>query len=232
MQMKPRLTKYRRWFDRKDVEAGIAITLFIALLYVFSAFADPRTLKAFVLDMGIGGPMAIILIQVAFSILAPLPNSIPVLVAGSLYGTVPGALYAGIGSVLGAVICFWLARRFGRKAVVRFVSEKNLMRADNFFEHHGFAAIFFARLIPFFSFDAVSYGSGLTDIDFWKFIAATTLGMIPGTLLYAFIGNQLTFEMLVLFMAALVLASGLVLYIQVRNQGKHPALGSDQRKPR
>ena len=47
-----------------------------------------------------------------------------------------------------------------------------------------------SRLIPFVSFDLVSYGAGLTAMSLWKFALATFVGMLPLTFLYVSTGSS------------------------------------------
>ncbi len=201
----------RSAFDRRDAEMFLAVAIFLALLYLFSQYVDPAAMKELVRSWGVYGPLAIIILQVVFAVLAPLPNSIPVIVAGSIYGTLAGALYAAIGTFIGATVCYAIAVRFGRDFVERLVSRKHLAVVDMFFRRHGFESVLVARLLPVMSFDAVSYGAGLVRMDFWRFMEATVIGMIPGMLLYAFIGDSLSFQWLLIFMAAIVVVSALAL---------------------
>lgn len=70
---------------------------------------------------------------------------------------------------------------------------------DLFFARYGNRAILVSRLLPFVSFDIVSYGAGLTSISFWSFLWSTGLGQLPATLLYSYLGQNLTGSIQVLF---------------------------------
>lgn len=52
------------------------------------------------------------------------------------------------------------------------------------------AIVFFSRLLPFISFDAVSYAAGLTPLAFWRFAAATLAGVVPISFLLAYLGEE------------------------------------------
>jgi uncharacterized membrane protein YdjX (TVP38/TMEM64 family) len=69
------------------------------------------------------------------------------------------------------------------------MSARAIAWGDRFFERFGVYAVVVGRLLPFVSFDLVSYGAGLTGMSFSAFIVATAVGMIPGTLLYAYLGR-------------------------------------------
>ena len=68
--------------------------------------------------------------------------------------------------MLGAVLCFFIARYFGRPVVVKLTSESALATSDRFFEPYGKHAVLIARLVPVISFDVISYASGLTGMSF------------------------------------------------------------------
>ncbi|MDO5045024.1 MAG: VTT domain-containing protein, partial [Coriobacteriia bacterium] len=60
------------------------------------------------------------------------------------------------------------------------------------FEKYGKHSILIARLLPFVSFDFVSYAAGLTSMSFSSFILATGLGQLPATIIYSYVGGMLT----------------------------------------
>jgi len=63
---------------------------------------------------------------------------------------------------------------------------------DDFFDKYGKYAVLIARLLPFISFDIVSYAAGLTSMNFWSFFVATGIGQLPATIVYSYIGGMLT----------------------------------------
>ena len=102
--------------------------------------------------------------------------------------------------MLGAMLCFWIARALGRPAVEKLVGGSQALATwDVFFARYGNRAILVARLLPFVSFDLVSYGAGLTSLSLWNFVWATGLGQLPATLLYSYLGQNLTGSVGVLF---------------------------------
>jgi len=115
-------------------------------------------------------------------------------------------VYSLIGGQLGALIAFWIARVLGRPAVERFVGEKQLKWADNFFEQYGAYAIFLARLTPVLSVDLISYGAGASAMSLKKYFWASTLGQLPALLVYSLLGNyaSLTLE----YFSFLILGGG------------------------
>jgi uncharacterized membrane protein YdjX (TVP38/TMEM64 family) len=108
---------------------------------------------------------------------------------GLLFGTVWGGLLSFASILLSALLCFGLARLFGRPLVERLVSATALTWADGQVARVGAFAVFLARLTPLTSFDLVSYAAGLTPMRLGRFCLATGLGMAPAIFLTAAAGD-------------------------------------------
>ena len=89
-------------------------------------------------------------------------------------------------------VCFYIARLLGRDAVEKLTSRTGLKQIDEFFVKHGRLSILIARLLPFISFDIVSYAAGLTSMSFGSFFIATGIGQLPATIIYSYVGGMLT----------------------------------------
>jgi len=151
-------------------------------------------------------PIVSFLLMVFQSVAAPLPAFIITFANAGLFGWVYGAILSWSSAMAGAALCFYIARYLGRDTVEKFTSYKALNSIDNFFKHYGKYAILIARLLPFISFDVVSYAAGLTSMGFWPFFIATGIGQLPATIVYSYIGGMLTggvrtmvFGLLILF---------------------------------
>jgi len=136
------------------------------------------------------------------------------------YGIILAGLVGGTGEVAGGVIAFYIARFVGRPVIERWENEvvdiekkgyepsggrlrrlfdrvviytlgDAVLIADRWFSRYGFWAILATRLIPFVLFDAVSYGAGLTKIEFRKYIVPTVIGGYPRAFMYCFFGAKL-----------------------------------------
>ena len=92
----------------------------------------------------------------------------------------------------GAAVCFFIARILGRDVVEKLTSKAGLEQIDEFFDKHGQLSILIARLLPFISFDIVSYAAGLTSMSFGSFFLATGIGQLPATIVYSYVGGMLT----------------------------------------
>jgi uncharacterized membrane protein YdjX (TVP38/TMEM64 family) len=162
-----------------DLRAGMAHTL--GLL----AAGDLGGLREYLRGFGLWAPLVSAALMQVQAVIAPLP-SFPLMYAnGLLFGTLWGGLLSWTSILVSAMLCFGLARLFGRPLVERVVSPNALTRADRHLVRLGPLALFVARLIPLTSFDLLSYAAGLTPMRLGPFCLATGLGMAPAVFLTA-----------------------------------------------
>lgn len=152
---------------------------------------DINYLKRQVLSLGILGPFIVIALMTVAIVMSPLPSAPIALVSGALYGHAWGTLYVLIGSTLGAFIAFFIARLLGHDILMRWFGSKLTMKWINS-QNALMGIIFFSRLVPFVSFDIISYAAGLTAIHFWRFAIATIAGIAPASFLLAHFGDELS----------------------------------------
>lgn len=153
------------------------------------SFFDRNTVEQFVSDAGVIGPALIILLMVVAVVASPIPSAPIALAAGAAYGHYAGAAYVAIGSELGAMIAFLVARHLGRDAVVKLLGSKadyGLLGSQNALT----VIVFSSRLLPFISFDAMSYAAGLSSLQLWRFLLATFAGIIPASFVLAHFGSE------------------------------------------
>ncbi|WP_330399821.1 VTT domain-containing protein [Peptostreptococcus faecalis] len=154
------------------------------------------------------GPMAAVIsfiLMVLQSIAAPIPAFLITLSNAAIFGWVKGAILSWSSAMAGAALCFFIARALGRGVVEKLTSKGAMESIDVFFERYGKFAILICRLLPFVSFDFVSYGAGLTGMSFWSFFIATGVGQLPATIVYSYVGGTLTGGAQKLFVGLLVL---------------------------
>ena len=131
-------------------------------------------------------------LMVLQSVAAPLPAFLLTFANASLFGWWQGAILSWTSAMAGAVVCFYIARILGRDAAEKLTSKAGLEQIDGFFEKYGKNTILICRLLPFVSFDLVSYAAGLTSMSFWSFFVATGIGQLPATIVYSYVGGMLT----------------------------------------
>lgn len=156
------------------------------------AHGDLEGLKSYLLSFGAWAPIVAGLVMILQAIVAPLPAFVPALANGLLFGAVWGTLLTWSTAVIGALICFYIARTLGRPAVEKLVSRRAMKSVDTFFARHGNSAVLIARFIPLLSFSAISYVSGVTSISLWGYLWTTTVGILPGTVVFCVLGQNMT----------------------------------------
>jgi len=165
--------------------------LFFELVALFTSL-DIQVIKDYILSFGILAPVISFLLMIFQSVAAPLPAFLITFANAALFGWILGAMLSWFSALIGAIICFYIARWLGRDAVEKITSKTALDSVDGFFEKHGKYAILIARLLPFISFDIVSYAAGLTKMKLKDFVIATGIGQLPATIIYSYAGEMLT----------------------------------------
>lgn len=154
--------------------------------FLWDLFSDRERVQGVVDDAGLMAPMVFVVLIVAQAVMAPLPAPALAMAAGYSFGFFEGFFLTWFGALLGGVISFWISRWLGRDFVA---SSARMQRIDRYVDEHGTITIFVLRLLPLVSFDVISYAAGLSSISFKKFLAATALGMLPGTAAFVYLGG-------------------------------------------
>lgn len=188
---------------------------------IWELFKDPKAMRECIAACGPLAPMVSALLMVFQCIVAPLPAFLIAITNGVLFGVWWGAALSWSSALVGATLCFFIARRFGRPIVIKLISESTLAATDGFFSRYGKYAILIARLVPVISFDAISYAAGLTGMRFLGFGVATGIGQLPATILYAYLGDQMTGTIPLLFWAlGVVIAVFIVMALILLSRSK------------
>ena len=161
---------------------------------VFQMFAsgDFGVVKDFIASWGAYAAAISFLLMIFQSVAAPLPAFLLTFANAYLFGWWQGAILSWTSAMAGAAVCFYIARILGRDAAEKLTSKTGLKQINAFFEKHGKNTVLICRLLPFVSFDLVSYGAGLTSMSFGSFFLATGIGQLPATIVYSYVGGMLT----------------------------------------
>jgi uncharacterized membrane protein YdjX (TVP38/TMEM64 family) len=152
------------------------------------ALSDPDVLATIVRDAGPAAPVVFVLVQITQVVVAPIPSPAVALLGGFLFGPVIGSLLSVVGVTVGSALAFWLARRFGRAAVERFVPAGAIVRFDALTARRGQVGLFLAFLVPGFPDDALCFVGGLTAIPLRRLVAIAVLGRTPTILALSLVG--------------------------------------------
>lgn len=191
--------------------------LVLALVYyllkesgLLAIVTDSDRLQIWSAELGYWGPVGLVSLMAIAIIINPIPSAPIALAAGAAYGHTWGTIYVVIGAASGALGAFWIARLLGYELLNRFIG-KQLKLGWLGSQNAMMGMVFVTRLIPFLSFDLVSYGAGLTPIKTWRFTLATLAGLIPASFLLAHFGGELTSSNLDQALFILLLMGGLTL---------------------
>jgi uncharacterized membrane protein YdjX (TVP38/TMEM64 family) len=109
--------------------------------------------------------------------------------AGFLFGVIPGTLYAVIGSAMSGIIIVVSVRYlFGQAAQARYAQQ--LQKLNRELEHYGIYYLLVVQIMPMTPVFFIHLLVGVTEIPLWTYLWTFTLGIIPGTLLYAIAGRE------------------------------------------
>ena len=182
--------------SRPAAKSAIAALLVAVLAVLFLGPAtdmleqlDGDRISGWVEAAGIWGPLLIVGLMTAAIVATPIPSAPIALAAGAAYGHTLGTAYIVAGAEIGALIAFGLARYLGRDVLVRWFGEKvdkGWLGSQNALTF----TVFVSRLLPFISFDIVSYAAGLSRLHFWRFGLATLAGIVPASFVLAHFGEE------------------------------------------
>ena len=169
---------------------ALSLTWHTAFLEDLRNWLSQDSIEAWVARAGFWGPVLIVGVMTIAIVATPIPSAPIALAAGAAYGHVEGTAYIVAGAELGAMIAFGLARLLGRDVLLRWLGDKldtGLLGSQNTLS----MTVFQSRLLPFVSFDLVSYAAGLSCLHFWRFSLATLAGIIPASFLLAHFGGDI-----------------------------------------
>lgn len=185
---------------------------------VFKMFAsgDFAVVKDFVASYGAYAALISFFLMIFQSVAAPLPAFLLTFANANLFGWWQGAILSWTSAMAGAAVCFYIAKILGRDVVERLTSKAGLKQIDEFFEKYGKNTVLVCRLLPFVSFDIVSYAAGLTSMSFGSFFIATGIGQLPATIVYSYVGGMLTGGAQMFVTALMILFALSALIVMIR----------------
>jgi len=180
----------------RDITKVIKIIIVLAVIAALVAAAKLFDLKqgfrdtlAWISGLGPVGPLIFIALYIVVCVLL-LPGSIPTLGAGVVFGVVKGSVAVSIGSTLGATCAFLIGRYLARNWVSGKIAGNEKFKAiDEAVGREGWKIVLLTRLSPVFPFNLLNYAFGLTKVSLKHYFAASWVGMIPGTIMYVYIGS-------------------------------------------
>ncbi len=139
--------------------------------------------------LGFWAPLAVAAFYIVACVFS-LPGSVLTIGAGAALGVFRGVIAVSIGSTLGAAAAFLIGRFIARDWVAGKISGRPKFSAiDEAVGREGFKIVLLTRLSPIFPFNLLNYAYGLTRVPFGAYLLASWIGMIPGTIMYVYLGS-------------------------------------------
>ncbi len=161
----------------------IAVTRFIDLQQIF------RNALTWISGLGPTGPLVFALLYITACVLM-LPGSILTLGAGAVFGVIKGSVLVSVASTLGATCAFLVGRYLARDWVgAKIAGNEKFKAIDEAVAAQGWKIVGLTRLSPVFPFNLLNYAFGLTQVKLNHYLIASWLGMLPGTVMYVYIGS-------------------------------------------
>jgi uncharacterized membrane protein YdjX (TVP38/TMEM64 family) len=213
-------TERRRWAVAVRIVGfallGLGVVAAVVALWLgwgrgLSMAAVEETIRAW----GMWGVFASIGLMVLHSFV-PFPAEFVTFANGMVYGPVWGTVITWSGAMLGAFAAFAVARGLGRPFVEGLVARRDWHSFDDWAAREGWQVLLVSRFLPVIAFNLINYAAGLTRVTWWTFAWTTGLGILPLTVLFVVMGDNI--EHLGWGSWALLLASGLVLWLVLRRR--------------
>jgi uncharacterized membrane protein YdjX (TVP38/TMEM64 family) len=171
------------------VLVGIGVVgLLVALRFSPAPLLLRRALD-WVAGLGPAGVIAYIALYVLACVFM-LPGSVLTLGAGAVFGLARGTLIVSVASTLGATAAFLAGRYLARDRVARRIEGNERFRAiDEAVGREGWKIVGLTRLSPVFPFNLLNYAYGITKVGLRDYVLASWIGMLPGTVLYVYLGS-------------------------------------------
>jgi len=167
----------------------VAMAVFVAVGFLFLPVREWfMQFEGYVKSLGSIGPIAVAVAYVISTVLF-IPGSALTIGSGTLFGLKTGFLVVLVGANVGALCGFLLARTLLREKVARWADANPKFRSlDRAIGRQGLKMVFLIRLSPVFPFSLLNYLLGLTAVKTGAYALGNLLGMLPGILLYVYIG--------------------------------------------
>ncbi|MEO0803121.1 MAG: TVP38/TMEM64 family protein [Cyanobacteria bacterium J06642_2] len=177
------------------VGAGALLTLGFRLDF---NWLTVEGMQSAIAQAGIFGPLLYV-IALAISVVVSYIPGVPLAIAaGAIWGPMVAGIYTVVGGFIGSAIAYGLGRWLG-PAALKWVTGKEHLFDTSQGELAIGLTIFATRLLPIFSFDAISYGAGVAGLSWPTYASATLFGMIPSTFAITYAGAtvQMNWQMAV-----------------------------------
>jgi uncharacterized membrane protein YdjX (TVP38/TMEM64 family) len=179
------------WIQKYWTWLAVAVVL-AALSVVWSFFPLREWVVSFTNWIQKLGPLGVVVFIAIYALATVLfvPGSLITIAGGLVFGLLLGTIAASGGSVIGASCAFLIGRYLARRKTEAMAKRDDQFRAiDEAIGREGWKFVMLLRLSPLIPFNASNYIYGITAVKFWPYVLASWIGMLPGTVLYVYLGT-------------------------------------------
>lgn len=182
------MTSRLRRLPWKWIGLGLALAGLFAASRLLPVAEWVRAFRDWAAGLGVAGKALYALVYAVATVLL-FPASLLTVAAGFAFGLGWGIAVVWVGATAGAALAFLVARHVARERVEKVARKREDFRAiDQAIGEEGWRIVALLRLSPLVPFSLSNYLYGLTAIRFGPYVLASAAGMLPGTVLYTYLG--------------------------------------------
>ena len=184
-------TPAKKTSSRTRLVVGVTIlAVLLVVSIVFDFGGALRTALETIRDMSIVTGALVFMVLYTTTTVFLVPGSILTLAAGAIFGVVKGTIFVSLGSTVGATVAFFVGRYFARDWVsTKIAGRPRFAAIDDAIGREGWKIVGLLRLSPVVPFSVSNYFYGITKVRPLGYVLASWIGMLPGTLMYVYIGS-------------------------------------------
>lgn len=170
----------------------LVLSIIVALLVIGKVIDAPERLRDVLVGVQKLGWMGVALFIILYVLACILlvPGSMLTLGAGVVFGVIKGSVVVSVASTLGATVAFLIGRYLARDWVLLKIDKNTKFKAiDSAIGREGWRIVGLTRLSPLFPFTMLNYAFGVTKVSLGQYVLASWIGMLPGTIMYVYIGS-------------------------------------------
>jgi uncharacterized membrane protein YdjX (TVP38/TMEM64 family) len=167
----------------------VAVAAVVVGIAVFRVQKYLPVLLDFIKELGIWGKIIFVAIYIIATVCF-IPGSVLTLGGGFLFGLYWGTFLVWLGATTGCILAFLLGRTALRSWIEKKVDQYPIFKAvDGAIAAQGWKIVLLVRLAPILPFNLLNYALALTKVSLLHYMFASATGMLPGTILYVYIGS-------------------------------------------
>ncbi|MFW6371236.1 MAG: TVP38/TMEM64 family protein [Bacteroidota bacterium] len=166
------------------------VNRFFTEAYEVLTSEDEERISAWVDDLGVWGPLFIIISMTFQMFLLVIPSPLLIIISVLAFGPLWGSLLAILAIAVASTIGFFIGKYISQALIIKLIGKKKEKKLSFYVNRYGIWAVFITRITPLLSNDAISFVSGILHMNYWKFIGATIAGITPLVVLIAWFGQD------------------------------------------